>query len=187
MGGTPAPACSMHHSLLRCKLRIAVYNVLEFIHHCSIRNKVDGILKVHLAVIIASFPEEKLDPWFRKEFHGHGMDFCCLHGQIPGVIGDRILAGYITLKCMSTLMCDYIHVTTGSVKVCKNKRYTIIRKLRHVTTGSLILTAEYIKSSFSIIMLKKSLVSSDISVYILRPLSRISSGVPIGAGSPCGK
>ena len=132
-------------SLLRCKLRIAVYNVLEFIHHCSIRNKVDGILKMHLAVIIASFPEEKLDPWFRKEFHGHGMDFCCLHGQIPGVIGDRILAGYITLKCMSTLMCDYIHVTTGSVKVCKNKRYTIIRKLRHVTTGSLILTSEYIK------------------------------------------
>ena len=77
---------------------------------------------------------------------------------------------------MSTLMCDYIHVTTGSVKVCKNKRYTIIRKLRHATTGSLILTSEYIKSSFSIIMLKKSLVSSDISVYICGRSQRISSG-----------
>ena len=69
-------------TLLGGKLRIAVYNMLEFIYHCSVRNKVDGILQMHLAVVIPSFTKEQFDPWLCKKFHGHRVDFCGLHGQI---------------------------------------------------------------------------------------------------------
>ena len=61
------------------------------------------------------------------------------------MVSNRILTGNIILECMSTFMCDNIHISAGSVKISKNKRYTIIRKFCHISACSLIFASENIK------------------------------------------
>ena len=131
-------------SLIRCQIRIAVDNMLEFVHHASVRNKCDRIFQMHLSVCVSFFFKKQIHPWFCKEFHRHRMNLCCLHRDIP-MLFDRITSRNISLERMTALMCHNIHISACSIEIGKNKRCAIFRKICHITAGLFCLSAEHIK------------------------------------------
>ena len=133
-------------SLRRRQLGIFINDMLELIHHTAIWNEHAGVLKMHFPIGVSSVPEEPFHPFFREKFHGHGMAFRRLHGDVR-MLPNGILSGKIALEGMAAFMGDYIHVPAGSVEVGEDERRVIQRKIGHISAHSLVLAAKHIKQT----------------------------------------
>ena len=129
---------------LRIQRRILIDNILELIHHGSVRNEHHGIFKMHLDITGRVTSEEAVNPGFRKEFHRHGMGLCRLHGDIR-MFTNRIISGEVSLEGMATLMGDHICIIRSSIEVGENEGRSVVRDISHISAGCLILPALYIE------------------------------------------
>ena len=72
------------------------------------------------------------------------MDLCGFHSDIC-MLPNWVFCRKISLKGMSTFMCDNIHISTCSVKVCKHKRGMIIWQISHIATNCLRFSSKNIQ------------------------------------------
>ena len=129
-------------ALVRRHLRMVIDLMLKLIYHAAVRYKHDSVFQMHLGIFLCLlFPEKEMVPWLGEKFHGHGVDFRRLHSDIR-MFPDRILRRQISLERMSALVGHDIHISAGSVKVRKDKRRLVIRKIGHIAADCLRLSSE---------------------------------------------
>ena len=121
----------------RCKFRMCVANMLEFVNGNAEGNKGDGLLQMGEAEFISLITEEIFRPGVAKLLHGHGMDL----GDIRGfriIIGYRLIAHcHVTGKGVPKFVCQYLNIPNSPVETGENKRSQEVRKIGHVACGGL--------------------------------------------------
>ena len=84
-------------ALLRCHIRVAVTDMLEFIYGYAKRYKCQGILQVCKTIFICLLSKEFFCIRISKLFHRHGMDLCNIRG-FAVICCDR-LAAHCHISC----------------------------------------------------------------------------------------
>ena len=98
-----------------------------------------------MGVIVFSgiLPEELFGKGFRKEFHGHGVDFAGLKAWPNALIGHPISV-QVSGKGVACLMGNHLNIMLGTVKVGKDERCLVVLEGGAISPTLLALGGEQI-------------------------------------------
>ena len=104
------------------------------------------------------------------------MGFRTIHsGQAQAQGINSLFGGGVKRESMTCFMGENIYVGAGTIKIGEDKGISVLFQKVQYPPGAFPSLASTSKRSASIIRLINSAVSGDLSVYIFRPASMISS------------
>ena len=124
---------------------MTVYAFLEVVNLTTVWDEGQSAFSMEELIFVSVLFEEQMMPWSGQEFHRHGVAFADFHGWVAQFhVFDAFVCHKVS-KSMSCFMSQNIHVTCGSVPVCKDKWNMVQRQTGAVTAHSLAFLGENVK------------------------------------------